>query len=421
MKFSLPCLRGFCLVLGFLALADPAFAEVRQWSDAKGKAQISAQFVSFDDDHVFLKPQTGPVIRVNEAGLSTPDRHYLAKVREGKRNETYAVEARANAAYAIERNFARKVRGRYGLEITYPSLEPKEWIWFSAKPPETDGQSLQSNLFPNSVTYKERAPTDRELWRARCQPDPSNPKRGSIKFVVGGELFSRHLVKSSSTSLSLPVLSLSYGEKKQFLAETELFELRDPGFVNWMREGKLIRDRKEEGQIDFARRVFLKIADDFSYIYERDMDRRVSRVCEARKSDCGGLSTLFVSAMRANGIPARTLAGRWAKSAVPGEFLGSVPYSQYHVKAEFYADGVGWVPVDMAAAVDRESAEAQLRYFGQDKGDFITMHLDYELVVDTIHFGEKTIRCLQGASYWVTGSGTLDGRKRTETWVVEEL
>ncbi len=122
--------------------------------------------------------------------------------------------------------------------------------------------------------------------------------------------------------------------------------------------------------------------------------------------------------MRANGIQARTLAGRWAKLAVAGEELGSVSYSQFQVKAEFFAEDFRWVPADMAAAVDRLTTEAQLHYFVQDDGDFATMHLDHELEVDTVHFGQKTIRCPQGASYRMTGSGTLDNKKRPETWTV---
>jgi hypothetical protein len=49
------------------------------------------------------------------------------------------------------------------------------------------------------------------------------------------------------------------------------------------------------------------------------------------------------------------------------------------------------------------------------------MHTDYGLVVDTIHFGTKTIRILQGTSYWVAGSGDLDGKRREETWIVDSI
>jgi len=49
-------------------------------------------------------------------------------------------------------------------------------------------------------------------------------------------------------------------------------------------------------------------------------------------SDCGGLATLYVSILRANGIPARCLTGR------------SIDPNTPHVKMDFYAEGVGWVP-----------------------------------------------------------------------------
>jgi len=34
------------------------------------------------------------------------------------------------------------------------------------------------------------------------------------------------------------------------------------------------------------------------------------------------MAVLFVTALRAQGIPARTLAGRWAKSAKPDDKIG---------------------------------------------------------------------------------------------------
>ena len=135
-------------------------------------------------------------------------------------------------------------------------------------------------------------------------------------------------------------------------------------------------------------------------------------------TDCGGLSALFVSVMRASDIPARMLVGRWAESGKEGDKVGGVTYYQEHVKAEFHADGVGWIPVDMASAVSYDQSKEGLRYFGQDEGDFLVLHIDADLRIDMRLFGRQDVGWLQGAALWVKGAGKFDDEKLSETWKV---
>ncbi|MDF1851118.1 MAG: transglutaminase-like domain-containing protein [Verrucomicrobiales bacterium] len=405
----------------FAAIILPSVvgAEQRKWSDAKGVAEIRAQFVRFDQEFVVLRTERDSVLRVQEAGLSSGDRAYLESIREKKRQSHFATEAAGNAGWQIRREYSQKIRGRYELKIDYPSLKAKEWVWFAARPPRIDSQNVQSNLFPNSQSITDKSPNRRLMWRARSQPDPTSPGKGSIAFVVGGELYSRHLVKSPQSIR--PYSTPSFADRKRFTQASEIYDFESKEFQAWLRKMELVRDSKKEGQIAFAQRVFLTITRNFDYLYEREMNRKVSHVCQVGKSDCGGLSNLIVSVLRSNGVPARALAGRWAESSTPGDTLNGVPYTQYHVKAEFFAEGVGWVPLDMARGVSQSSDPDRLAHFGKDNGDFVTMHTDYGLVVDTIHFGTKTIRILQGTSYWVAGSGDLDGKRREETWIVDSI
>ena len=126
--------------------------------------------------------------------------------------------------------------------------------------------------------------------------------------------------------------------------------------------------------------------------------------------------------MRANGIPARTLCGRWAQSAKDGEMLAGLPYAQWHVKAEFFLPRVGWIPADLSGAVQCAAApDRGLAYFGSDHGDFITMHTDFDLIVDALQLGRQRIVADQGFAYWVTGSGSMAGQTNHEFWEVREI
>ncbi len=67
-------------------------------------------------------------------------------------------------------------------------------------------------------------------------------------------------------------------------------------------------------------------------------------VCDAKHGNCTDFHSLFISLARAEGIPARFEIG----FPVPTGTEGTIP--GYHCWAEFYANGVGWVPVDISEA-----------------------------------------------------------------------
>ncbi len=134
-----------------------------------------------------------------------------------------------------------------------------------------------------------------------------------------------------------------------------------------------------------------------------------------RGTDSGGLSIVFASVLRASGIPARVASGRRLRDPKPGEITSDEP----HVRAEFFATGVGWVPVDIGCAMVLDKSPEGLEFFGADNADFLTLHLDTDLDFDTVFFGRKTVEFVQAPAFWVSGSGTLDDFKLNVTSRVE--
>jgi hypothetical protein len=61
---------------------------------------------------------------------------------------------------------------------------------------------------------------------------------------------------------------------------------------------------------------------------------------------------------------------------------------QCHVKSEFYATNIGWIPVEMSAATE-DKLSNPARYFGVDAGNFLTLHVDPDLVIDSLWFGVR--------------------------------
>src|SRR6267378_8016966 len=68
-------------------------------------------------------------------------------------------------------------------------------------------------------------------------------------------------------------------------------------------------------------------------------------VCDARRGNCTDFHAIIIGYSRALGIPARFAIG----FPLPAE-RGAGKIAGYHCWAEFYAKGIGWVPVDASEA-----------------------------------------------------------------------
>jgi transglutaminase-like putative cysteine protease len=67
--------------------------------------------------------------------------------------------------------------------------------------------------------------------------------------------------------------------------------------------------------------------------------------CSAKRGNCTDFHSLFIGMMRSSGIPARFEIGfPLPENKTEGDIAG------YHCWAEFYLNGVGWVPVDASEA-----------------------------------------------------------------------
>lgn len=88
--------------------------------------------------------------------------------------------------------------------------------------------------------------------------------------------------------------------------------------------------------------------------------------CMQKKGNCTDFHSLFISLARAVGIPAKFEIGfLLPRDKMEGAISG------YHCWAEFYADGIGWVPVDISEAwKDRTRADYFFGTFCENRIQF---------------------------------------------------
>jgi len=239
------------------------------------------------------------------------------------------------------------------------------------------------------------------------------------KYEIEADLYSIKLTKVNQGDFIPSVAPLSQSTREFHLRETSLINFRNTAFAQWLDANQLhpmlLSDGTVEPLLCFAYRVHLFIKTHFSYIFAKDVKgRKATDTIVSRSSDCGGYCILYSAIMRTHGIPCRSLFGRWANSGTETE-------KRVHVKAEFYADGIGWIPIDPSCSITGDHKEPFTLHFGQDSGEFITMHLDHNIegIETTILDDKQQQEFMQGPAYWVSGDGDFNGSTTKSIWTVE--
>ena len=313
---------------------------------------------------------------------------------------------------------ARHIRALLSDTWETPGIAAQKWAFFIPVPPSCVWQNpLRTSLTVDNLPAaqgitQELSPLHRPLlWVRVPAPRRRVPEAVTARVLYDIVLCSRRLVPGPPAA---PVVPLSAFEQKCSTRVSETIDFRDVAFAEWL-DFQGLHPAPSERDLDFAFRVYQKIRKVYHYRYEAAQSRKVSSLCHTNATDCGGLSNLFVAALRAGGVPAHTLGGRLAKSAVRPDDRG-----QCHVRAEFFAAGIGWVPVDMSFGVGASDRDA-LKFFGNDPGDFLAMFCDWDFVLSPGRFGMRPQAGFQSLSHWVWGDGILQHSTDSEDWQVEEL
>jgi hypothetical protein len=122
------------------------------------------------------------------------------------------------------------------------------------------------------------------------------------------------------------------------------------------------------------------VASHFKYLKPGTGLHTLADILSDGGGDCGNLSSIYISLLRAKGIPARHVV------AIGGN----------HVWSEFYIQDFGWVPVD----VTYKNSTPSGNYFGVYDGKYIVVQKGVAMDYPTYALGTKNFNIFQGFRYW---------------------
>ncbi len=112
--------------------------------------------------------------------------------------------------------------------------------------------------------------------------------------------------------------------------------------------------------------------------------RTLKHILKTRDGECSDYTTFFVSILRACGIPARHVVGR---------YLVRDSHKSWHVWAEFFIENVGWIPCDPYYY------KLKKLLFGFEPDNFMILHRGINIKIPS-HEILKTFPILQTYYYF---------------------
>jgi transglutaminase-like putative cysteine protease len=189
-------------------------------------------------------------------------------------------------------------------------------------------------------------------------------------------------------------------ELAQYLKPDRLVPLDDQ-IRAWARE--VVRKANAHTDLEMARAIYNHVVSTVKYDKTGKGWGRgdIYYACQERRGNCTDFHAIFIGYTRALGIPARFAIG------FPLPFdRGEGKIAGYHCWAEFYANGIGWVPVDASEAARNPSKREY--FFGAHDENRIEFTKGRDVMLSPRQKGDSL-------NYFIYPYTEIDGKPLPET------
>ena len=202
-------------------------------------------------------------------------------------------------------------------------------------PHDDDYQTIGNLRIESSEPY--RLASD-ALGNRILSIESSKPPSVTVRFDATRK---EHLRPTPNPTGAVP---LSAAERARWLAPDRMVPLDDT-IRRWA--GEVVAAAHAHTDLEMARAIYDHVVATVKYDKSGKGWGRgdIYYACDARRGNCTDFHAIFIGYARAMGIPARFSIG----FPIPLE-RGAGSIAGYHCWAEFYAKGIGWIPIDASEA-----------------------------------------------------------------------
>jgi hypothetical protein len=281
---------------------------------------------------------------------------------------------------ALERYSPRLLDSEMGLELVFDPNRLPENLMIAV--PRVQETSFQSLLWQGNTDQFDQLGETAAGWTGT-----------TVLFSGQAQLTWNQRTTAFAQRVNPEMLSASTGE----IPASELKWLGDEVFAPSndakIRQFALSATRSSTTPYERAKAIFKSVVKTIRYDHIDGNWPSATDALRKKKADCGGMSSLFVAACRSIGIPARAMVG----------FTEGT--SQWHVWAEFYVAGAGWVACDPAYSDAKNSDGSLALYFGvmPDLNRRVATSVGFD-----VELPDRTLPLLQAPSaFWTNSNARL--------------
>jgi transglutaminase-like putative cysteine protease len=220
-------------------------------------------------------------------------------------------------------------------------------------PHDDDYQKISNLQIDCRYPYKI---TTASLGNTMLHADVEAPKEGSFTVTVRLDARRQEHIQSRLFGEGPPLREEDPAALAQYLKPDRLVPI-DGQIRAWARE--VVDAAHAHTDLEMARAIYNHVVATVKYDKTGKGWGRgdIYYACQERRGNCTDFHAIFIGYARAMGIPARFAIGL----PLPAD-RGEGVIAGYHCWAEFYAKGIGWVPIDASEAA-KNSAKREY-FFG---------------------------------------------------------
>ncbi len=263
-----------------------------------------------------------------------------------------------------------------GILLTYSGTQFSRIYAVMPRPQTNEYQTISNWEAPKCTEGQCPDGVNSYIWRD--VKASSVPVSGEylMSETFDAEVF--HVVVDVDQLTDIPDYDPQSEECRQYLKK-EANGLIDPTHDKIVSTANRLWEQAGGNIIDYARRCFQWTHTNMTYGNMNTGLHTIADLMNSMTGDCGNYSSVFISLLRAKGIPARHIV------MVHGKL------DEYHVRAEFFVPGFGWVPADPTWGGDN---------FGVFDGDYIVVTRGINNVVRDADGNDFLASLLQTYCYW---------------------